>query len=1222
VSLEVANFRGIRAASIGFSSGLNVLHGPNDLGKSTLAEAIRAALLVPTKSSQGKSYVSWDTGAAARVVLTFEDGGKVWRVRKTFGSGFQSVLEQSESLDSPKFREIAHGLGVEGTLRELLSWGIAPPGGKGQPTKSSSYVVTALLCRQGEAQSIFEASLAEDKDDTGRALVTNALGALAKEPLVARVVERLGERVEAIFTPGEKFKKSADSPLVRLQEQLKMKEERLRDLRDADLRGKAIEERVVTLQAERLPLLEQTQAAEAVWSAAKEREARATERASLQKVLDDCANSLALSDGLTSELTVLQANLADGLVRLDGLKAESSAAAARARATQEALQSAAEEVARASAAEAQSGQVAAAAAQQRRAELEGRKVSVEGRLKDVASAERAVAERARLERELCDWTAKAGTTSDQTIAAECALEYAALTERLRELLDKQAKADRRLSALECARSRETEGLRSLTAAEQALAAASVLRDNSDAGRKPEVQQAQVELDRLRAVELRLKIQSARDQVRDLEAHEDRATQCRDRAFENRSKASQIEQELSVRVLPTKEQVASWRKLEVDPVQTPAPAPPAESSALVPVAVGAGVGLGVALLLRSAIAPTALITILAALTAAIVGGLTIWIVLRNKSAANTQGYENSRRLSERWELEVLPSLREARLPDLAAYEGALTDMEGRRAEAQQLRLEAEKDDLRAAAASQAAASLEGRRTELATLESHMSLGGPAVDIAAVEACGGTLSAVRQRIDDEERRLEALKLRLRQGADDAVRNATEKLKEQRLAHDVLVNEVALARAQSDVATEECDPAGLAVVRQQMDVLRTSEVVPLSVVDATAGLNLAKSEGAEASTGVAMLQTQLDAIRPQVTAALSLVGDQPGVARQQAAAELAQVHAHLQELDLALPQAALADAEVLAKARQERALLEKRLKSDNQALDFATTALSEAEAAVAHVRTEMASKQGELKAIDRGGIESKRQAALDDPVFRGTDVDGIPLAAAIEAFERLKGKLEECDGRLNAAKGQLHLVAGHVGAEQLAQQEEAVKYASDEVLEREQNEKAALYLLKAIQEAEAARTSHLGRTLAGPVTETFRALTDGRYGQLGLDPNLKTDGIAAVGASRDVSDLSVGTREQLATLIRLAVAGHLKTALILDDQLVHSDEERLRWFREKMRASVVDYGHQVIVFTCRPGDYLPDGAVAGEGSSVSVVNLQAAISAVAPSSMSPSINGWAEP
>jgi hypothetical protein len=1201
----VANFRGIRAASIGFSPGLNVLHGPNDLGKSTLAEAIRAALLVPTRSSHGKSYISWDTGAAARVVLTFESGGKLWRVRKTFGSGYQSVLEQRESLDPPRFHEIAHGGGVEGTLRELLSWGVAPPGGKGQPTKPSSYLVTALLCRQGDVQSIFESSLAGDKDDTGKTLVTRALGALAKEPLVARIVEGLSGRVGAIFTLGEKFKRSADSPLVRLQEQLKEKEERLRSLRDADARGKAIEERVVMLQAERLQLLEQTQAAEAAWSAAKERDARSTVRASLQKVVDTCAHSLALSDGLLSELEVLQTALADGLTRLEGLKAEKSGAAARVVATQALLQAAAEEVARATAAEAQSGQMAAAAARQLRAELEGRKVSIEARLKDVASTERAVSDRSRLERELHDGAAAAGTRSVQTIAAQRALEYATLAERLQQLVEKQTTADRLLAVFDSARSKEAEALSGLRRAEQVLAEAIAQRDGPESGAQPEAQRAQRELDLLRAVELYFQTQLVRDQVRDLEAHDDRATRSRDAAFANRSKAAQIEQELSGRVLPTKEQIASWRKLEAGLSGTPAPAAPAEPSPLIPAAAGAVVAVVVALALRSAIAPLAL-AILAAATAAIIG-LSFWSVLRNKARTAAVGYENYRRLSERWAAEVLPSLREARLPDLAAYEGGLIDIERRRTEAQQLRLAAEKDDLQAAAASLAAASLEARRAELAALEGQVSAGGSIVDMASVESSGGDLRAVRQRIDESERRFEALKLRLRQGADDAVREATEQLQLLRQAHDAVNHEVASARAQADVALEQRDLAGLATVRQQLDALRTPDIVQQSVPDATVGLNRARSEEAEAATRVTMLRAQLDAMRPEVARLLSLIGEGPAVARERADAELAQIDKQLTKLESAAPQAASADADALANARKARALLDARLGTENLALSAAAVALSEAEAAVAEVRTEIASKQGELKTTDRVAIESKRQAALEDPAFQMDEGDGTPLAVAVESFAALKRKLEECDSRLNAAKGQLHLVAGHVGAEQLALQEESVKYARDEVVEQEKNEKAALYLLKAIQEAEAARSSHLGRTLAGPVTETFRALTLGRYGQLGLDPDLKTDGIAAVGDSRDVSELSVGTREQLATLIRLAVAGHLKTALILDDQLVHSDEERLRWFRENLRASALDHQHQIIVFTCRPGDYLRDAA--DERSSVSVVDLRAALSSVAP-------------
>ena len=122
--------------------------------------------------------------------------------------------------------------------------------------------------------------------------------------------------------------------------------------------------------------------------------------------------------------------------------------------------------------------------------------------------------------------------------------------------------------------------------------------------------------------------------------------------------------------------------------------------------------------------------LAAVTASIVVGVSLWIVLRNKARSDSADHEGSRRLSERWALEVLPSLREARLPDLAAYEGAVADIERRRTEAQQLRFEAEKDDLQAAAASQAAASLEGRRAELVVLESQVLSGGVAADVEQI------------------------------------------------------------------------------------------------------------------------------------------------------------------------------------------------------------------------------------------------------------------------------------------------------------------------------------------------------------------------------------------------------------------------------------------------------------------------------------------------------------
>ena len=43
--LDVRAFAGIRSAGLEFGPGLNVAYGPNELGKSSLLNAIRAALL-------------------------------------------------------------------------------------------------------------------------------------------------------------------------------------------------------------------------------------------------------------------------------------------------------------------------------------------------------------------------------------------------------------------------------------------------------------------------------------------------------------------------------------------------------------------------------------------------------------------------------------------------------------------------------------------------------------------------------------------------------------------------------------------------------------------------------------------------------------------------------------------------------------------------------------------------------------------------------------------------------------------------------------------------------------------------------------------------------------------------------------------------------------------------------------------------------------------------
>ena len=74
--------------------------------------------------------------------------------------------------------------------------------------------------------------------------------------------------------------------------------------------------------------------------------------------------------------------------------------------------------------------------------------------------------------------------------------------------------------------------------------------------------------------------------------------------------------------------------------------------------------------------------------------------------------------------------------------------------------------------------------------------------------------------------------------------------------------------------------------------------------------------------------------------------------------------------------------------------------------------------------------------------------------------------------------------------------------------------------------------------------------------------------------------------LESLSLGTREQIAILVRLGVASLLAEregeapCLILDDALVYADETRFETMKTILQRAARDI--QILVLTCRPRDY----------------------------------------
>lgn len=212
IRVAVDAFQCIAHAEVELAAGLNVLYGPNDLGKSSLAAAIRNVLLLPHTATAAEQLMSWHSGDVPRVTLTFStDPHKIWRVTKGFGSGGSSQLEFSR--DGSSFSTDATGRQVDGNIRELLQWGIVPPGGRGAGRGlPDSFLCNVLLAEQINVPDVLTRGLGGDGNQSARQRLNEALQALAQDPLFKRILDVAAEQVDNAFTATGQFKRGQRSP--------------------------------------------------------------------------------------------------------------------------------------------------------------------------------------------------------------------------------------------------------------------------------------------------------------------------------------------------------------------------------------------------------------------------------------------------------------------------------------------------------------------------------------------------------------------------------------------------------------------------------------------------------------------------------------------------------------------------------------------------------------------------------------------------------------------------------------------------------------------------------------------------------------------------------------------------------------------------------------------------------------------------------------------------
>jgi hypothetical protein len=1107
LSLEVEHFRAIRSARLTFGRGLNVVHGPNDRGKSTLTETIRAALLVAPGSAEARSFATWGAppGQFPKVVLTFEAEDATWRLEKLFASGSRAKASLDKSTDGgERYQPHAQGRDVEGKLRELLRWGLAAPGGRGAAQRGETFLITALLGKQGEVSALFQASLKSDQDDSGRTLVTRALDALGQDPQVTKLLERLKDRAGEVFTASGRHRRTADSPLFQAQQELNAREKRVESLEELARQSRQIEEQVVQALQARERALEQRDTARAQFDRLRADQALSVKREQLDReaarLLGDFERIAAGANALEAARQEQEA-ASQGLVAAEESHAQAASAAKLAE--DEAL-AARERLAQARALHQSSEELAAAHGALHHAEQDASRTEAELNLATVwqelqdariltATFESAAAE---YDRE----TAREAAASAALKTASAELESARqLEQQARTAGDEHAMKLRLLEA-------------------RILHAEATVRDEQAAadrgrgavlqvGRADRAQAAANAADAaVAAIEAGLaadavEIAQCEQELRSLDAA---ALDLRRRASELRDRAGRVE---ATRQLP-------------------------QSAALSSIAGIAAAAVGF-ILARFVFSVDLPLSIAAAL---IVGAAVAAALVLTGGRRRGQDLRGD---AERSRQEAAALDREAD----TTLNGSLRARE-RLDDAQRSRSTLQTQQMRQAVAS-ASARAQADQAQ-ADLERSIS---PGVDpqAAVIEA--------ESRLREAEAQLNSLRRESRQLPEpdaivsdpkaelDAAQIRVDDLQRERQA---AIDSLARAEARLDLVRHAAEEIDLAAIEQRVAAAQAAVgagTEPPDPASASLRHDQAKQRLSSASAAVDLLAARTPTAAPDL--------DSGEAVRE---AELAATSAG-QQWDG-------------AKAR----------------LNAATANRDRLRGRAERARGDLESSQRHMQGVDIATAEqalAQARAALAE-LPPAPEVTAAQLRQAEEALENSEAELKSCEGSLNEVRGKLDLVGGRAGIERLEEEREAVQRAREHAEDQELEYEASRHTLSLLEAAEAKRSSHLGRTLAVPVAERFRAMAGDLYGPVNLDSDLKVQGFVAIGEEHQVEELSVGTREQLATIIRLAIAAQLKTAVLLDDQLVHSDSHRIEWFRNQVRQSVTQHDHQVIVMTCRLSDY----------------------------------------
>lgn len=290
------------------------------------------------------------------------------------------------------------------------------------------------------------------------------------------------------------------------------------------------------------------------------------------------------------------------------------------------------------------------------------------------------------------------------------------------------------------------------------------------------------------------------------------------------------------------------------------------------------------------------------------------------------------------------------------------------------------------------------------------------------------------------------------------------------------------------------------------------------------------------------------------------------------------------------ALKDAELASNHHQRELTLRER-ECENAKLEWE---LLQAEITAPERRARENETQERLSLLK--SEETKLDETIEAQVQKIDSANPTILKQDIKRLSQSANGLEE-----EAAQREIEIFALQSQLEALgAQGLEETRSEQQQSLERIQRHRAQLdararaldLLLGLLKEKRQALTRQLQAPLQKHLNHYLRLLFP--QATLTVDEHLRPEILARETERGEVDALSYGAREQMGLISRLAYADLLKeagrpTLIILDDILVHTDQERL----ERMKRVLFDASqrHQVLLFSCHPERWRGLGVVGRE-------------------------------